>query len=593
MEKKEKKEGMLQKIFRFAGEKKKEYILAVLFAFIGVIFSLLPYFFIGKTVNALIAGNHDFKFYVFYISITLVSWILRATFHSLSTGRSHTATFEVLGNIRKEITKKLLRVQLGDVLNIPSGSLKNIICERVDSMETTLAHIIPEFTANIAAPLIIFIALFFISPKLALASLITVPVGFIGMAAMMKNAQADFRLCMDKTKVLNDTAVEYINGIEVIKAFGKTDSSYKKFETAAHDGAYCYIDWMKRSMPFYVPSLVITPATLLGVLPIGGIMYLKSGITTSAFVMVIILSMSLLTPLITVMSYNDDISKCNVIFGEVTEILDMPEMHRPEKSYEKPTDNGIELSDVRFGYLKDKEILHGISLKMTAGTVNALVGPSGSGKSTIAGLIASLWDSDKGNIKIGGVDIKNISFEDHSKLVAYVSQNNYLFNQSVMENIRMGKPDATDEEVIKIAKECGCHEFIERLENGYDTVVGNSGGRLSGGERQRISIARAMLKNAPVLIMDEATAYTDPENEALIQYSLSKIIKGKTLVVIAHRLSTITDADNIFVIENGNVNSHGTHGELLEKSPLYRRMWEAHISARDTAEETNGRLNNA
>lgn len=585
MDKKEKKEGMFQKIFRFAGEKKKEYIIAVFLAFIGVVFSLLPYFFIGKMVNALIAGNHNFKFYALYLGFTLISWILRATFHSFSTKRSHTATFEVLGNIRKEIAKKLLRVPLGDVINIPSGSLKNIICERVDSMETTLAHIIPEFTANIAAPLIIFIALLFISWKLALASLITVPIGFIGMAAMMKNAQADFQLCMDKTKVLNDTAVEYINGIEVIKAFGKTDSSYKKFEAAAHDGAYCYIDWMKRSMPFYVPSLAITPATLLGVLPIGGIMYLRGDITANAFIMVIILAMSLLTPLITVMSYNDDLSKCNIIFGEVTDILDMPEMNRPEKSTEKPSDNGIEFSDVHFGYSKEKEILHGISLKMNAGSVNALVGPSGSGKSTIARLIASLWDVGSGTVKIGGADVKNISFEDYSRLVAYVSQDNYLFNQSVMENIRMGNPKASDEDVIKTAKECGCNEFIEKLENGYDTIVGDSGGHLSGGERQRISIARAMLKNAPILIMDEATAYTDPENEALIQYSLSKIIKGKTLIVIAHRLSTITDADDIFVIENGNVNSHGTHDELLETSSLYKKMWTAHISARDSAEE--------
>lgn len=579
------RDGMLQKIFRFAGKKKKEYIIAVVLAFIGVIFGILPYFFIGKIVNALIAGNHNFKFYVFYLAITLISWILRETFHSFSTTRSHIATFEVLGNIRKDISKKLLRVPLGDVINISSGSLKNIICERVDSMETTLAHIIPEYTANIAAPLIIFIILLFINWKLALASLITLPVGFIGMAAMMKNSQADFQLCMDKTKALNDVAVEYINGIEVIKAFGKTDSSYKKFEAAAHDGAYCYIDWMRRSLPFYVPSFAIAPATLLGVLPIGGIMYLKGSITTSAFIMVVILAMSLLTPLITVMSYSDDISKCNIIFGEVIGILDMPEMKRPEKSAEKPCDNSIELSDVHFGYSDDKEILHGISLKMEAGTVNALVGPSGSGKSTIARLIASLWDVSAGAVKIGGVDIRNVSLEDYSRITAYVSQDNYLFNRSVMENIRMGNLKASDEEVIKAAKECGCHNFIEKLENGYDTIVGDAGGHLSGGERQRISIARAMLKNAPILIMDEATAYTDPENEALIQYSLSKIIKGKTLIVIAHRLSTITDADNIFVIEDGNINSSGTHDELLKKSTLYKRMWEAHISARDTSDE--------
>ena len=247
----------------------------------------------------------------------------------------------------------------------------------------------------------------------------------------------------------------------------------------------------------------------------------------------------------------------------------------------KPVGNSIEFKDVHFGY-NEKEVLHGVNLTIKEGTVNALVGPSGSGKSTIAKLIASFWDPDSGSITYGGVNIKDIPLADYNKNIAYVSQDNYLFDETVMENIRMGNPDATDEDVIRAAKACGCHDFIMNLEKGYETKTGGAGGHLSGGERQRISIARAMLKNAPVIILDEATAYTDPENEALVQRSVAKLIAGRTLIVIAHRLSTIASADQIFVIDDGTVAAQGTQEELLKNSPLYREMWEAHISSKDS-----------
>jgi len=255
------------------------------------------------------------------------------------------------------------------------------------------------------------------------------------------------------------------------------------------------------------------------------------------------------------------------------------------KPYENnPRDNSIMLQNVHFAY-KDKEVLHGVNMSIKPGTVNALVGPSGSGKSTIAKLIASFWDPNAGSITIGGVDIKEMAFSEYNEKVAYVAQDNYLFDVSVRENIRMGKPGATDAEVEEIARKSGCYEFIMGLENGFDTIAGGQGGHLSGGERQRISIARAMLKDAPIIILDEATAYTDPENEAIIQNSIAKLVKGKTLIVIAHRLSTIKDADQIFVVNDGNIEAVGTQEELLSTCPLYKEMWEAHISAKDTTEE--------
>jgi ATP-binding cassette subfamily B protein len=322
------------------------------------------------------------------------------------------------------------------------------------------------------------------------------------------------------------------------------------------------------------------PATLLGVLPVGLLLVNKGEIDASQFITGIILSAGLITPLVTAFSYTDDILKIKVIFGEVTEILTRKDMVRPENISVKPENHNIELKDVRFTY-KEKEVLHGINMNIKEGTVNAIVGPSGSGKSTIARLIDSLWDVDSGEITYGNVNIKNLPLIFYMEQIAYVSQDNYLFDMSVMENIRLGKKEATDEEVINAAKSTGCHDFIMGLEKGYDTVVGGQGGHLSGGERQRICIARAMLKDAPVVILDEATAYTDPENENVIQESVAKLVKGKTLIVIAHRLSTIVDSDKIFVINNGTVEDFGTHEELLNRCSLYNNMWTAHSMTRD------------
>ena len=585
MENQTTKKSLLSWITEYSASKKNYYISSVILAFLGVICSLVPYYFTGRIIEKLINGVNQFSGYQMDIINIFIFWTLRIIFHSFSTALSHKATFTVLANIRKALLIKLMKVPLGDVMSISSGSLKNIIVERVDSMETTLAHIVPEFTANLAAPFLLFIYICTISWKLALASLITLPVAFLCMAAVMKDSAERWENCVVKTKNLNDTAVEYINGIEVIKAFGKSESSYESFTKAAKEGAYCFIDWMKATIIYFTAAMAIAPATLLAVIPVGGIMYLNGHLAATEFIVVIILAMSLMTPLITVMSYGDDLTKANTIFEEIDDILKMKELSRPMQSLDYPKDTSISLKDIHFSYLKDKEILHGIDIEIKPNTVNAFVGPSGSGKSTIARLIASLWDADSGIIEIGGVNIKNMSLEDYNQQIAYVSQNNYLFNTTIRENIRMGNKNAGDEEVEEAAKKCGCHEFIMNLENGYETLVGNSGGHLSGGERQRVSIARAMLKDAPIIILDEATAYTDPENEALIQRSLARITSGKTLIVIAHRLSTIRDASQIIVVNNGQVDSRGTHEELLAMNGLYKKMWLAHIDGKDSDEE--------
>ncbi|MBE6035915.1 MAG: ABC transporter ATP-binding protein [Clostridiales bacterium] len=575
-----KKRSTFSWVLEFAGRKKSYYLGSVLIAILGVATSFVPYLIIADVVGKLLSGNKDVNYYLKAVGLMAVCWVLRVTFHSISTTLSHVATFNVLGGIRKQLCKKLSTIPLGSVLDDNSGSYKNIIVERVDSMETTLAHIVPEFTANILLPAIIFIYLLTIDWRVGLANLISVVIGVAFASVMMIKSQGEFEVTVQKTKFLNDTAVEYINGIEVIKAFGKTGSSYEKFVNAAKDGADCFINWMRKCIWWQAGTFAFTPATFLGVLPVGLLLVKNGSLAPERFITCIILSAGLITPLVIAFSYMDDIMKMQTIFGEVTEIIDRKDMVRPIELTKTPNGSDIELRDVRFSY-KEKEILHGINMEIKQGEVNAFVGPSGSGKSTIARLIDSLWDVDSGSITYGGVNIKNLPLDYYTSQIAYVAQDNYLFDMTIMENIRLGKEGATDEEVINAAKASGCHEFILGLENGYDTVVGGAGGHLSGGERQRICIARAMLKNAPVIILDEATAYTDPENEALVQSSVAKLVKGKTLIVIAHRLSTIMDADKIFVINDGNVEASGTHEHLLKNSTLYKKMWEAHSMAKD------------
>ena len=570
-------------IFTFAGQKRSGYIASVILAVIGAAFQILPFFVMARVIGKLLAGNKDLAGYLIDCAVMAAFWLLRVLFHSLSTAQSHKATFAVLGNIRKQGLAKLAKMPLGDVQSRGSGELKNILVERVDSIEPTLAHVIPEMSSNAVVVLATFIYLLVLDWRMALVSLITFPIGMVFFMLMMAGYNKNYARTVAATNTLNDTAVEYIGGIEVIKVFGKAKSSYEKFVAAAKECAQSYIDWMNKSNFFFTFAMNIMPATLLSVLPIGGLLLKNGTLMPEKFVLIVILSMGLITPIIGCMKFIDDLAKVGTVIGQVTDILTASELSRPETDTQMPRDSTIELHNVHFGY-GETEVLHGVNLTFRDGTVNALVGPSGSGKSTIAKLIAAFWDVGSGKITVGGADIRSISSEHYNKLIAYVSQDNFLFDNTVRENIRMGKPAATDAEVERAARDCGCYDFIMGLENGFDTVVGSGGGHLSGGEKQRISIARAMLKNAPIVIFDEATAYTDPENEAIIQESVARLVRGKTLIVIAHRLSTIVDADQIVVVNDGHIEAAGTQAELLQTCPLYETLWNAHIASRDSAE---------
>lgn len=581
---KEQKQSWTQSLFIWAKPQKKLYLWSILLAIGNVVLKIIPYFIIADIVKMILNGNQNFNTYLYKAILIAISFIIAELFHSISTTLSHKATFLILANIRKECCDKLAKVPLGYVKDTSSGTFKNILVERIDSIETTLAHIVPEFTSNLLAPLAILVYYFTIDWRLALLSLLMVVIGFMSYLGMMIDFQPNFEKTVQATKELNDAAVEYIDGIEVIKAFSKTESSYAKFSKAATGYANSFINWMKKCSIFHALMMTITPYTLFTVLPFGAHFVENGTLSFSNFILCIILSLGIVGPLITVGSYTDDLGKIGVIVNEIADILQQKELNRPLVSKATPINNSITLENVKFAY-HEKEVLHGINMEFKAGSVNAIVGPSGSGKSTIAKLIASFWDVNSGSIKIGGVNIQDLSLEDYNKKIAYVSQDNYLFNESVLENIRQGNPLATNEEIVEITKESGCYDFIMQLENVFNTIVGGSGSHLSGGERQRISIARAMLKNAPIIILDEATAYTDPENEAILQNSIAKLVTGKTLIVIAHRLSTIKECDQIFVVADGNIQAHGTHQELLTSNKLYSDMWNAHIYAKDTVKE--------
>ena len=420
MDKKKGNDGM-KGLLKFAIEQKASYILSVLLATLGAVCQVMPYLVIASSIGKMLSGIRDFNAYLADGGMLLLLWLLRVVLHGLSTRTSHLATFRVLGDIRRASLEKLERMSLGDVEERGSGDLKNIICERIDSVETTLAHIVPEVSGNLIAVLGMLVYLFVLDWRMGLASLATVPVGLLFYALMMIGYEGHYGRCVKATKELNDTAVEYIGGIEVIKVFGKARSSYERFVTAAREGAQSYIDWMRTCNLYFTFALNVMPATLVSILPIGAYLYGNGSLPLDSFIEILIIGMGLIFPILQIMSYSDDMAKLGTVLGEVSSILSARECERPGNDRAYPKDNSIRLEDVHFGY-SDKEVLHGVDAEFRSGSVNAIVGPSGGGKSTMAKLIASFWNVDSGSIRIGGVDLRDMSMETCESLFAVNTQ---------------------------------------------------------------------------------------------------------------------------------------------------------------------------
>lgn len=568
-------------LLRFAGPYKGRYALSICLSVLGVASGLVPYYAAAQMLIGLIGTERSFSFYIFWGTVAAVGYLAKSTFAILSTSVSHTATFLALRDIRKQIVDKFSRMPMGTLLNTPSGQLKDTLVDRVEGLETPLAHLLPEMSANVLVPVFIVVYLFVLDWRMALISLITIPVGMVFMATILKTYPQQYEGSVKINQRMNNAVVEYVNGIEVIKAFNQSAASYGKYSDAVRENADYFYRWMKSCQWAMASYNAICPAVLITVLPAGVLFYAAGSITSANLITIIILSLGIVGPLIAASNFADSLGMVGTVVNEIAALLDGPELVRPTQPVSLDSQE-IRLNDVSFSYNNDGDnAIQHIDLTIKPGTVTALVGPSGSGKSTITKLIAGFWDVGAGSITLGGKDLRTIPQKQLADQIAYVSQDNYLFDDTIRENIRMGRLSASDAEVEEVAKAAGCDAFIRRLENGYDTNVGGAGGHLSGGERQRIAIARAMLKNAPIIILDEATAYIDPENEAVVQQAVSKLVAGKTLIIIAHRLSTITDSDQIVVMKDGSISGIGTHDELLKTSELYREMWQAHIGAKD------------
>lgn len=567
----------VSRLMSFAREAYGGLTASVVFAVLGAAAGIVPYIAAAQILTLVCAGMYELGPIAAAASVALVGYLGSVWLASASTIISHRCAFITLNSIRKALTDKLSRVPMGTVLDQPSGTFKTLIVDTVEKLELPLAHMVPELTANTLIPVLMLAYLFVLDWRLALISLITIPVGICCYMGMMKDYGPRYARVLDASKNMDAAIVEYIGGIEVIKGFNQSTASYGRYVNAVRANKDAKVTWFRQTNPFYVAGVTIMPSCLIGVLPLGSLLYLSGDISASALITCIILALGLVKPLMQALRYTDSLAMVDSTVAEVSTLLDAPEMKRPSTPVEIPNYR-ITFDKVSFGYGKE-EVLHGISLAIEPHAMTALVGPSGSGKSTVARLIASFWEADGGSVGIGGIDVKNIPLEQVMRSISYVTQDNYLFDLSVRENIRMGKPDASDAEVEEAAQRASCHEFICALPAGYDTCVGSAGARLSGGERQRIAIARAVLKDAPIVILDEATAFTDPENEAAIQASISGLVAGKTLIIIAHHLSTIVGADKIVVMDHGRVSAEGTHHELLESSPLYRSLWNAQQEA--------------
>lgn len=554
--------------------------LDVVIAFGGVLCGMVPYGCAAAILNRFLTGDRDFAALAFFVVIAMIAYVMSVLGNTFSTIISHNIAFSVLEQVRLKLLDKMTRLPMGAIRSRGSGSWSQFIGETMEKLEKPIAHIIPEVTSNILASLMMIFFVFLLDWRLGLANLATIPLGLIFYCLMMRSYEEQSRRHMEASKVMNSTITEYVNGIEVIKAFNRTASSYGKYKNAVEENRRSVLEWFTRTSKAMTTTMELLPSTQLFVLPVGLYLFIQGDILPGTLLLCVMLAMSTMRPLLKAMEYVATIADLRVVFGEIDSVLAQPELVRPNEP-RAVSGADVVFCDVSFRYEKEDVLKH-VDLCCRAGEMTAIVGPSGSGKSTLASLLAGFWNPTRGTIRIGGVDLQQMPLTQSMQLVTYVSQDNFLFHQSILDNIRMGKEGASLDEVVSVCKKAGCHSFIAALPNGCDTLAGEAGGSLSGGERQRITIARAMLKNSPILLLDEATSYADPENETIVQASISELVRDKTVITIAHRLSTIIKADNIYVMQNGRVEASGTHSELLQTCALYQTMWSNHIEAKDT-----------
>lgn len=571
------KKNSLQRILAFTNGCKGKMLIAIFFAVVGVLCGMAPYFSLAGILTHIIQNTLSTDHVFWYVGIAVLGETLKMLLTTFSSLQAHGVAYHILENIRCQLTEKMMRVPMGVIVDTPSGKLKAMIVDAVEKLEQPLAHMLPEITANVFTPICITVLLFVLDWRMALACMLVVPIGFILLMGQMKDYKNRSKRYIEASGGMDSALVEYINGIQVIKAFSQTGTSFQKYMDAVKYYHDTTLDWWKNTWLYSALGLTVIPAALVGGIPIGAFLLMQGAISFPVYITCLILSLGIAGPMIQATYYADSFAVIDASIKQVCDFLDDAELDRPLNDVQL-NDDGFKFDQVYFGYGK-QEILHGITFSPVQGGKTAIVGPSGSGKSTITKLMVGFWNVIGGHIYYGGVDIRDIPINQLMEHISFVSQDNFLFNMSIKDNIRMGNPNATDAEIVTAAKAARCDEFIRKLEHGYDTLAGDAGGKLSGGERQRITIARAILKQADVVILDEASAYADPENEIYIEEAIQELVKDKTLIVVAHRLATIEHSDKILVVDQGNIVGEGTQSELLKTCPLYQRLWNETISA--------------
>lgn len=543
---------------------------------------LVPFFCVAKMASAIYASPPRLDEVARLALVAIVAVAVRYLAVSVSTMIAHVAAFRVLHDLRLRIAKKLADVPLSFFATRTSGEVKRAMMDDVNQIEAFLAHHFPDAASAVAVPVVTAIALAAVDWRMALASVAMAPLAFVSMAVAMRDVGAAHKKWFEIQDRTNNSVLEYFRGIHVIKTFGLTAKSFGDLARSIDEGLSWMTDFMRTNGRGYGVFGALIGSSLVVLMPVGGWLHLRGSLSLGDLVLFLILGPQLLTSLLRLMFAWGNVQRIEEGNARIMKILLAPDLVTRTRRAETPKDDTIAFRDVRFRYDGGgKDALAGVTFEARAGTVTALVGPSGAGKTTIARLVPRLWEASGGVIEIGGADIRNIPLDELLARVSIVFQDVFLFQGSVRENLRLAKPDATDDDLRRACQAARADDFIRALPKGYDTLLGERGARLSGGEKQRLSIARAILKDAPILILDEATAYADAENEALIQEALSELCRDRTVLVIAHRLSTIATADRIVVLRKGLVVDQGTHDELLARCELYSEMWRDHVEALD------------